>query len=294
MGGILKASAGTCRAFVLLFCLAGAMIPAWVAAQVPVEQRGAAAVVSGKLSLEERTARLERLLNSRTLLEIVESLEHLQREIQQQRGELEMLVHNISQLKQRQRELYLDVDRRLQRQESLATAAPSGTVAVAPTKNLEQNPDKAITATGEPVAAISASPVAEQHAYQQAFDELKAGRYQQAITAFDAFLLSYPSGDYADNARYWLGESHYVTRNFQAAVTAFTKLAELHPASPKYVGAILKIGFSHYELGQNAKASRVLKDLVARYPASTHARQANKRLQLMRAKSKTGTSAKQP
>ncbi len=281
------------RLALVLLGLAGAMSPAWVVAQVPVEQRGtAAAVGAGKLSLEERTVRLERLLNSRTLLEIVEGLERLQREIQQQRGELEMALHTIKQLKQRQRELYLDVDRRLQRQESLAAAAPT-TPDISPASGADQTP-VVTTPASESTTAAPATPVAEQNAYQRAFDQLKAGRYGQAITAFEAFLLSYPAGDYADNARYWLGESHYVTRHFQAAVTAFTKLVEQHPTSPKYVGALLKIGFSHYELGQQSKASRVLKDLVARYPSSTHARQARKRLQLMRAESKTGKPAKQP
>ncbi len=288
LGSILKLSPSSALV-ALLLGLACVITPVKVLAQVPVEQRGTPVTVDGRLTLEERTVRLERLLNSRTLVEIVEGLERLQREIQQQRGELELVQHTIAQLKKRQRELYLDVDRRLQRQESLSTAAPAPGVAPA------ASPAKSGTSSGKTVPAnVPTTGVEEQNAYQQAFDELKAGRYKRAISAFDAFLLSYPSGDYADNARYWLGESHYVTRHFQAAIAAFTQLMEQHPGSPKYAGALLKIGFSHHELGQKAKASQVLNDLVARYPSSTYARQARKRLQLMRSESQAGKPPKQP
>ena len=124
-------------------------------------------------------------------------------------------------------------------------------------------------------------PVKEQAAYQRAFDLLKEGRYEQAAKGFQAFLAEYPTGHYADNAQYWLGEAYYVTRQFQPALTEFRKLKENHPASSKLTHAMLKIGYIHDEMGNVDKARKALNELVTNHPNTTAARLASERLRRM-------------
>ena len=40
-------------------------------------------------------------------------------------------------------------------------------------------------------------------------------RYEPAAMAFQQFLVTYPDSELADNAQYWLAESHYVTQKFE-------------------------------------------------------------------------------
>ena len=121
-------------------------------------------------------------------------------------------------------------------------------------------------------------PFAEQQAYQTAFDLLKSGRYEDAAGAFMQFIADFPAGSYADNARYWLGETYYITRRFEPALQEFERLVSMHPDSSKLTHALLKIGYAHDELGNEAEAERVLGDLIARYPQSAAAGLARKRL----------------
>ena len=73
--------------------------------------------------LDERLKRIERLIASEGLLKLFEEVESLGIEVRELRGQLEVQAHTIEQLKQSQRQLYLDTDQRLQRIESAPTPA---------------------------------------------------------------------------------------------------------------------------------------------------------------------------
>ena len=122
------------------------------------------------------------------------------------------------------------------------------------------------------------SSLEEQSEYTDAFALLREGRYDKAALAFQTFLKRHGTGKYADNARYWLGESYYVTRDFPASMEQFQSLLAQFPQSPKAAGAQLKIGFIHHELGQMDEARQALAILVERYPKTTAARLARDRL----------------
>ncbi len=279
-------------------------LPGMALAQAPVQDNTA---------LDQRVARLEQMVNSQTLIELLNNVQALQREVQSLRGEIELQGHSVSQLKQRQRELYLDVDRRLQRldagQGTTATTPPPAVTATAPATPTPpsytaqpQPPVATVPAPVQPAPAVPAAstvtataptsasspappmvdPAEEQRAYQASFDLLKAGRYEPATQAFAEFLRQYPSGQFADNAKYWLAEAYYVTRRFEPALRQFEVLVAEHPDSQKLTHALLKIGYIRAELGQREEAERVLNDLIQRFPESTAAGLARKRLQRIR------------
>lgn len=249
---------------------------------------GAAAAAPAAPSLEERLVRIERLVDNQALVDMLMRLDTLQTDSQSLRGEIETLVHDLEGLKQRQRDLYLDIDRRLRQLEESANKQP---VAAAP------------SAVGPPMGSVSGAatvtavvpavdtavkpqgrgdPAQERDAYQKAFNTLKDGQYEQAITEFQGFLSQYPTGDFSDNAQYWLGEANYATRRYNVAVQEFRKLLELRPTSSKAADAMLKLGYAYYELGQWDSARTTLTDVVNRHANSTAARLAESRLQKMR------------
>lgn len=277
-------------------------LPMAATAQAPVQDNAA---------LGERLSRLERLVNSDTLVELHTTLQALQREVQSLRGEVEMQGHSLSQIKQRQRELYLDLDRRLQRLESgqgaaaapaqpgpdeapsMAASAPPASQQVPapapiPDTTAPAPSSRTLIGTAQPEpppgtpTAPTFDPADEQRAYQAAFDLLKAGRYEQATQSFNEFLQTFPNGEHSDNAQYWLAEAYYVERKFEPALEQFKSLVETRPASQKLTHALLKIGYINDELGRRAEAERVLNDLITRFPQSTAAGLARKRLQRIR------------
>jgi len=225
--------------------------------------------------LEQRITRLEKLVEGQGLVDLYLRLETLQQEVQQLRGEVEVQANSIEGIKQRQRDLYLDVDRRLRQLELGAVAKPSVTSPVAPARK-SVSPKPVVTTTGKK-APIATNPATEETAYRAAFKLLKEGRYTPATSRFRAFLKKYPSSAYADNAQYWLGEVSYVTRAYKKAISEFEKVLNNYPDSTKNADALLKQGYCYYELKDFAKANELLSAVISRYPHSTAARLAEKR-----------------
>ncbi|NOX77188.1 MAG: tol-pal system protein YbgF [Gammaproteobacteria bacterium] len=241
--------------------------------------------------LEARVARLERLLENRALVEMVMRVDGLQNEVQRMLGQVEEQGYTLDGIKKRQRDLYLDIDQRLQKLEEARAAMPSpgmsgfvpapviavGGVATATTG---QPPSVAVSADGAPLAGDNQiDPQQERAAYERAFNLLKEGRYDLAVAAFNAFVATYPKGRYADNAQYWLGEANYVQRNFKIALAEFKKVVKNFPTSPKRADALLKLGYTQQELGRYDQARVSMNTVLMSYPNTTAASLAQRRLQ---------------
>jgi tol-pal system protein YbgF len=242
---------------------------------------------TSRMSVEDRLARLERLLDSQGLVDIMLRLESLQAEVQKLRGASEEQAHALEELKKRQRDLYIDIDRRLLQLERNASAgspaptaaATAGTVAVKPAP--AARPGGAATT---PAPAPVAPEASEQEAYQNAFNLLRELRYDKATRAFRDFLQRFPDGRYAHIAQYWLAEGYYAQGKYRQAITAYQGLIDKYPTSPKLAEAMLKIGYSQYELKDYAAAEASLQRLLQAYPGTTEAGQAQNLLQKIRLK----------
>lgn len=218
--------------------------------------------------LEARLEQLERRTNSAQMLEMMQRVETMHAELRELRGATEQRGHELESLNRRQRELYLDLDRRLQALETggrTRDAAPSGEPAHELPRQLEDSPDDAM-----------------RDRYESAFRLLQEGRYPAALEAFTAYLDDYPDGQYSDNAQYWLGEVYYVTREYESALEEFGKVLDAFPESQKIPDAMLKIGYVHYELEQWERAREMLTRVTEQAPGTTVARLAEQRLQRMR------------
>jgi len=125
----------------------------------------------------------------------------------------------------------------------------------------------------------AAPPDAEARAlYDSSYTEVTRGHYDLAITSFEEFLRRFPTHDLADNALYWIGESHYVQREFQPAVDSFVKLLDAYPQGDKVPAALLKLGYAFGEEGEAETSQRYLERLVTEFPQSDEAQKARDRL----------------
>src|SRR5690606_14503292 len=173
----------------------------------------AAPASAQRMSLADRVALLEqRAADNRVSMDLLNQVSELRAEVQALRALVEELQQQNEQLRASSRTQYLDLDGRLNRLEGGMPAAPGeGTVGAA-----------APRVHGDP--GLLANAADERSAYEQAFDALKSGDYVASADLFLAFLQAYPEGVYAPNARYWLGESYYVTQNYEMAREQFEVL----------------------------------------------------------------------
>ncbi len=117
-----------------------------------------------------------------------------------------------------------------------------------------------------------------QELYDKALKEILNRNAEKALPLFIEFVGSYPKHELTDNAYYWIGECYYSLKKFGLALENFAIVKEKFPESGKTPDALLKMGYSCLELGDKERAKEILSDLVSKYPDSSSADLARKRL----------------
>jgi len=229
------------------------------ATSAPVLELGADASASA-----QQLATLERKLDARNKAQIVmqRQLDDLQNEVNELRGVTELHAHQLNQVLERQRELYQELDRRVN--EALKTNKVPTTI-VAP-----QGTDSTVTYS---------SNLSENESYDRAVNlVLKDKRYQQAIVEFKSFNQKYPQSTYAPNAHYWLGQLLFNKGDFKEAGSEFQIVVEQYKDSSKRSDSMLKLAAVAQKAGEKAKAISLYKEVIAQYANSSSAQLAQARL----------------
>jgi tol-pal system protein YbgF len=217
--------------------------------------------------IDSRLVRVERLVENEGLIQLFSQLESLQQDVQSLRNDVETMQHQLEQSNSRQKDLYLDVDQRLQRIEQTTVSSTDLSVLQGGSLDPGQLPVPGGT---------------DRANYQAAFDLLKQGRYDQAAIALQQFMVTFPDSELSDNAQYWFAETFYVSQEYAQALPAFQLVLERYPESRKIPDALLKIGYCNAELERNADAEKALSEVVNRFPETTAARLASQRLKQLK------------
>lgn len=118
--------------------------------------------------------------------------------------------------------------------------------------------------SGQNAYALAGTTAEDQ--YSHAFSLLSQANYDQAEQALQAFLNEHPNHRLAGNAKYWLGETHYVRGHYQDAAVAFAEGYQTYPNSTKAPDNLLKLGKSLSALGETNDACGTYGELLRRFP----------------------------
>lgn len=216
------------------------------------------------LSTEQRLVRIENLLSNQS--QLVAQLNSLQQQVQELRGQVDLLSNQNQQLKQQQLKFYSDLDQRFQGFISEKSKSPVSDTQTA-------NPVHA----NLPVAAAT-----ESEAYRNAWLSLQNKHYPLAIQQFQAFLKRYPNSDSVPSAHYWLGELHRIQNQSDLAKEEFNFLVKQYPQNPRVSDALLKLALIEYETGDKSKAIAGLKAVQKYYPGTPASNLAKAKLQSLK------------
>ncbi len=219
-------------------------------------------------SLAEQLASVERKLDSRnrSQVKIQRQLDDMQTQVNELRGVTELHTHQLSQVLERQRELYQELDRRVS--EALKPTAQVPSAIAVDTSTDPQNYSSDLT---------------ENEAYDKALNlVLKEKRYEEAIPAFRSFNQNYPQSSYAPNAHYWLGQLLFNKGELAQAEQEFAIVVEQFKDSSKRPDALLKLAMVAQQQNNTVKAVNLYRQLLSEYPDSTSAQLAKPRLDSLR------------
>jgi tetratricopeptide (TPR) repeat protein len=261
----------------------------------------------------ERIEKIEVALKNQPILELLNQIELLKKEMQNLRGQIELVNNAVEGNVKRQKDMYLDLDARIKRWESTnAVSNPAPPTPPAPPVPSAPNPaptpvvnmtspapvappvptpastpvDAVTPASSAPLSAPSPSAPAtvatkvseENRAYQEAQTIRRAGNFHASIEAFRAFLVQHPRSGLSPSVHFWIGECYFRLKEYKKAIANQQKLLVEFPASEKAPEALMIIANSQIELGSLSAARKTLESLMTRYPNTESADKAKRRL----------------
>ena len=142
---------------------------------------------------------------------------------------------------------------------------------------------------GQPVSGQAATPTPGQPATvsagmspQRLFESARADYYVQqwslAIQGFETYLKTFPKSDLADDAQYYIGESHYSAGKFPYAIAAYDRAIASYPTSNTLPDAYYKRGMAFNALAQVPQARESFEFVAKTYPDSDAGRLAKQAL----------------
>ncbi len=185
--------------------------------------------------------------------ELYNQLQQMQQELSQLRGLVEEQAHELSQLKDQQRQRYLDLDHRLNQLRNAAPAQPAETAAIPETSAPAATPDTSF----------------DDHAtYNKAIALMRERKFEEGIGLLEELLEKAPASNYLPNSQYWLGELYMAVSppDYETAKKHLITLLKDHKDHQKVPDALYKLGMLYKLQGEKAKARVTLEKVISDYP----------------------------
>jgi tol-pal system protein YbgF len=227
----------------------------------------------GSGSVEDRVTSLERISNSQAQLlqQLQQQLNATQSDIDSLRGQIQENSYQLNQVVERQKQIYQQIDSL-----SSGASASAGDAAASGDNAATDSPASSGAAAGSSAAPVQSGDANSDYNSAVAL-VLEKKQYDQAITAFQAFVKKYPDSTYQPNANYWLGQLNYNKGKKDDAAYYFATVVKNYPKSPKSAEALYKVGVIMQDKGDSAKAKAVYQQVIKQYPNTEAAKQAQKR-----------------
>lgn len=256
----------------LRFLLTGAMLACLVEGAIAQSSTGPLAVEDRRVASSGKDAERREAPSDEALMMLMQQLQQYEQEMQNLRGMVENLQHEVDTMKQAQRDRYLDLDSRIN---ALAEAS------------LNQAEEESGAAAGEADAEKGAD---DSRAYKAAREKLLNRDFQAARDAFQAYLDKYPEGEFRPFAHFWLGEvlRSLPQGDMQKAGEHFRTVIEQYPEHSKVPAALYKLASIQAERNDVAQARVTLNKILLKYPDSSEAKLA--KTMLMQLENSTGSS----
>lgn len=146
--------------------------------------------------------------------------------------------------------------------------------------------DAAAKVAATAAAQAAAMPSDPDEFYKLAKKKFDDGDIAASRDLFVKFLSKWKSNSLSDNAQYWIGETYFHDKDFRRAGLEFQKVCDTWPKSDKAPDAAYMVANSFAELNLTDDARTFLQNVIDTYPKTSAAKNAEKKLQELKKKSK--------
>jgi tol-pal system protein YbgF len=218
-------------------------------------------------TLSNRIGDLERALqnSAQSQIQLLNDNERMRSEIARLRGQLEESNLISTSRKSQQKDLYLDLDKRLEEQRNVIAEMQA---------RLQQLEPVSVIAHGVGYR-VSANEKTQFEGIQSA---LNAQEFKKAVQMSQEFQNEHPNSVLAADVLFMKGTALYADKELRPSIEARRELISRFPKHPSVPQALLNLAAGLEETGNPNTARRTLEELIKSHPKSAAAAEARKRL----------------
>jgi tol-pal system protein YbgF len=224
--------------------------------------------------LQEQTVRLALMLGTldETLQTLLTTLDAQAQDTRRAFADQKLLVDNLAGgvriVREKVDETNVRVSSVAQEVEALRLAIPPRT---SPLTQLAVDPETGLPTAQTPVpAAVAIAPVnpgvSPQRLYDTAWADYTTGQWALAIQGFEVYISSFPRSELADDAQFYIGNTHYADGQYRAAAEAFEQVVLHYADGDQVAEALYKRGLALDRLGEPDLARQAFELVVQNYP----------------------------
>ena len=129
--------------------------------------------------------------------------------------------------------------------------------------------------SSQDTAAMTVDPIG---LYNGAITDYQQGRLDMARQGFAEYLRVFPDGPSASDSQYWMGIIAYDQGEYGQAIELLGRVPARYPESSKAPLALRKIGDAYRAMGDSGSAQDAYRQLIERYPNSSEAAAARREI----------------
>ena len=224
--------------------------------------------------LQEQTVRLALMLGTldETLQTLLTTLDAQAQDTRRAFADQKLLVDNLAGgvriVREKVDETNVRVSSVAQEVEALRLAIPSRTLQLT---QLAVDPETGLpTAQTLVPASVAVAPVhpgvSPQRLYDTAWADYTTGQWALAIQGFEVYISSFPRSELADDAQFYIGNTHYADGQYRAAAEAFEQVVLRYADGDQVAEALYKRGLALDRLGEPDLARQAFELVVQNYP----------------------------
>tara|TARA_B100000941_G_scaffold41076_1_gene24880 strand:- start:65 stop:772 length:708 start_codon:yes stop_codon:yes gene_type:complete len=212
-------------------------------------------ILSGNFLAQSDQESLEILLDKLNKLE--EEIANLSNNIDQNTYELQR-IEDANQLR------YMDLDKRIHQLETLILLS-----------NEDDNQEQIVSSDLDenPLSGLIANDESEEEflLWSNSLKLIENSRYSEAAENLRLLILSFPQGEYTNEAYFYLGDIYFQQQMYQDSIETFNSLLNNFPENNRTPESIFKLGLNFLRLEDELAAISNFNNVIQNYPESSAA-----------------------
>ena len=212
-------------------------------------------ILSGNFLAQSDQESLEILLDKLNKLE--EEIANLSNNIDQNTYELQR-IEDANQLR------YMDLDKRIHQLETLILLS-----------NEDANQEQIVSSDLDenPLSGLIANDESEEEflLWSNSLKLIENSRYSEAAENLRLLILSFPQGEYTNEAYFYLGDIYFQQQMYQDSIETFNSLLNNFPENNRTPESIFKLGLNFLRLEDELAAISNFNNVIQNYPESSAA-----------------------